>query len=403
MRILFVGDEAAFPTDLIELVSDMGPDWQVEVCPDASAAMVRAAAGPLDVVLSAPTLSDLPPATLLGQIRTLRPEASRIAVIESRGIPSARIIGLAHRFLPAPLAPEVVLEAVGSLEELRELLDNPALGQRIGRVEQLPPPPQLYLRLMSALEADDATSAADIARLVAADPAIAAKVLQLCNSAYFSSGRTITDLRTAVTRLGIATLRDLVLACEVFSLPGASTVDRAQLQQRALLASKLAKRMLPESCSELGATAALLADIGLLLPGVRDERHPRRRRRAPRPRRGRRLPAGPVGPAHADHRGGGLPPHARPFQHAQLLGHRRGARGHGPGRRRGAGRGLPGAHRRAAAPGRVARPGQRHARPGRPGRLNRRQGRAGDTRHGFAYPPSLRCPRPYRAGAARYG
>lgn len=275
MRILFVGDEAAFPTDLIELVSDMGPDWQVEVCPDASAAMVRAAAGPLDVVLSAPTLSDLPPATLLGQIRTLRPEASRIAVIESRGIPSARIIGLAHRFLPAPLAPEVVLEAVGSLEELRELLDNPALGRRIGRVEQLPPPPQLYLRLMSALEADDASSAADIARLVAADPAIAAKVLQLCNSAYFSSGRTITDLRTAVTRLGIATLRDLVLACEVFSLPGASTVDRAQLQQRALLASKLAKRMLPESCSELGATAALLADIGLLLPGVRDERHPR--------------------------------------------------------------------------------------------------------------------------------
>src|SRR2546427_3490010 len=34
-------------------------------------------------------------------------------------------------------------------------------------------------------------------------------ILQLSNSAFFSQGRTIADLRTAVTRLGLATLRDL--------------------------------------------------------------------------------------------------------------------------------------------------------------------------------------------------
>jgi HD-like signal output (HDOD) protein len=45
----------------------------------------------------------------------------------------------------------------------------------------------------------------EIARLVAGDPAIAAKVLQLCNSAYFSSGRIISDLRTAINRLGLST------------------------------------------------------------------------------------------------------------------------------------------------------------------------------------------------------
>ena len=44
------------------------------------------------------------------------------------------------------------------------------------------------------------------------------------------------------------------------------------MQQRALVASQLARRMLPDSSAELGATAALLADIGLLLPGIRDER-----------------------------------------------------------------------------------------------------------------------------------
>jgi len=274
VRILFVGDEAVFPATLVELVAELGPEWTVESCPDGGSAMARVSAMPLDVILVAPELPDMPPATLLGQVRTLRAEASRVAVIDGAQNPPARIIGLAHRFLPAPLAPELLLESIGSLEELRELLDNPALRERIGRVEQLPSPPQLYLRLMNALETDEHTDASAIARLVSGDPAIAAKVLQLCNSAYFSNGRTITDLRAAVTRLGIATLRDLVLASEVFSLPGAAGVDRAALQQRALLASRLAKRMLPESSAELGATAALLADIGLLLPGVRDERQP---------------------------------------------------------------------------------------------------------------------------------
>ncbi len=274
MRILFVGDDTVFPADLVDLVRDMGDDWDVQRCADAGAAMAHVSAVDVDVVLVPPSLPDLAPATLLGQIRTLRPATSRMAVIEGSATPPTRIIGLAHRFLPAPPAPELLLESIGSLEELRELVDNPVLRDRIGRVEQLPSPPQLYLRLMHALEHDEQTSAADIAGLVAGDPAIAAKVLQLCNSAFFSSGRTITDLRAAVTRLGIATLRDLVLASEVFAMPAPAGVDRTALQQRALVASRLAKRMLPESSAELGATAALLADIGLLLPGVRDERQP---------------------------------------------------------------------------------------------------------------------------------
>lgn len=173
-----------------------------------------------------------------------------------------------------PLTPEVLLEAVTSLEELRDLLSNPRLRAAIGRIEKLPSPPHLYLSLMHALEGDDGADAADIAKLIASDPAIAAKVLQLCNSAFFSGGRSITDLRTAVTRLGVATLRDLVLASEVFSVQTLTPAERTAMQRRALLSSRLAAKVLPPTSAELGSTAALLADIGLLLPGVRDEREP---------------------------------------------------------------------------------------------------------------------------------
>ncbi|WP_058836350.1 HDOD domain-containing protein [Luteimonas abyssi] len=274
MHILFVGGEDSLPTDLIDLVAGVDDAWQIQHVADGGTAMAIVADAPLDVVVVAPTLPDMPAATLLGQVRALRPETSRIALIASQQAPPVRVLSLAHRFLPLPLSEEALLEAIGSLEELRELLDNPALRECIGRIDRLPSPPQTYLALMQALEADEDTSAMDIARLISGDPAIAAKVLQLCNSAYFSAGRTLTDLRSAVTRLGQATLRDLVLASEVFSHAGDDGPGRYALQQRALIASQLARRMLPDASAELGATAALLADIGLLLPGVRDERDP---------------------------------------------------------------------------------------------------------------------------------
>lgn len=277
MRILLVGGEASLSAELLEYIGDLGDEWEVQAVPDGSAAIVSVSSATVDAIIVAPVLPDLAPATLLGQIRTLRPETIRIALIDgdnSQRAPSARIIGVAHRFLPLPLAPEVLLEALTSLEELRELLDSPRLRAAIGRIEKLPSPPHLYLSLLHALEDDESSNAAEVAKLVAADPAIAAKVLQLSNSAFFNNGRAISDLRGAVTRLGLATLRDLVLASEVFGLPGASGPDRNAMQSRALLASRLAAKLLPSASAELGSTAALLADIGLLLPGVRDERQP---------------------------------------------------------------------------------------------------------------------------------
>ncbi len=277
MRILLVGGEATLSAELLQYVGDLGDEWEVQSVPDGSAAIVAVASASIDAIIVAPVLGDLAPATLLGQIRTLRPETIRIALIDGdagQRAPSARIIGVAHRFLPLPLAPEVLLEALTSLEELRELLDSPRLRSSIGRIEKLPSPPHLYMRLMHALEEDEDSDASEIAKLIATDPAIAAKVLQLSNSAYFNNGRAIADLRGAVTRLGLSTLRDLVLASEVFALPGVSNAERNALQSRALVASRLAAKMLPASSAELGATAALLADIGLLLPGVRDQRQP---------------------------------------------------------------------------------------------------------------------------------
>ena len=136
MRILYVGDTACLPDDLSDYIGDMGDEWTVETVADGKSAMFAVANGPVDVVMVGPALADLPPATLLGQIRTLRPETIRIALLEGSTDSLAapiKLIGVAHRFLPLPLSSETVLEAIHSLEELRDLLDSPRLRRAIGR------------------------------------------------------------------------------------------------------------------------------------------------------------------------------------------------------------------------------------------------------------------------------
>jgi len=108
-----------------------------------------------------------------------------------------------------------------------------------------------------------------LAEVLSLDPAVAAKVLRLGNSAYFSGGRAITDMRAAVTRLGSRAIQRLVLASETFgSVRTSESVDRDAVQDRALRTSRLAGRLLGGSSAELAATAGLLAEVGRLLPGI---------------------------------------------------------------------------------------------------------------------------------------
>ena len=254
-------------------MADLGEDSRLDMASSGRTAVTAATQHDYDVVICSP-MHDHSPADLLEQIRLLQPGAIRIALIapeltDQRTL--ARLLTVAHRFLPLPMSAIQLLESVHSYEELRETVNNPRLRTLVGGIDTLPAPPKLYFSLMQSLDDEKGSSASEIAALVSSDPAIAAKVLRLCNSAYFSKGREISDLRSAVTQLGTTTLRELVLASEVFSMASPLAINRQDLQRRALLASRLASKMLPESSAELGSTAALLANIGLLLPGVRNE------------------------------------------------------------------------------------------------------------------------------------
>jgi HD-like signal output (HDOD) protein len=92
-----------------------------------------------------------------------------------------------------------------------EFVKSLALEMSAGKIE-IPSFPDVAVRVRKVL-ADENCSAAQIARVVSAEPAMAAKLLQMANSALLNpNGTKITELKSAVARIGISNVRSASLA-----------------------------------------------------------------------------------------------------------------------------------------------------------------------------------------------
>ncbi len=97
---------------------------------------------------------------------------------------------------------------------------------------ELPAYPEAAMRVHRAL-ADPNSSVERIAEIVSGEPALAARLLSMANSAAFaSSGKPIADLRSAILRLGGVAVRSAAVAFAVAQLKSAPEVKpiAAQLE-----------------------------------------------------------------------------------------------------------------------------------------------------------------------------
>jgi len=83
--------------------------------------------------------------------------------------------------------------------------------------QDLPTLPEVAVRLQKTVN-DPGSSAADVARIIEDDPAIATKVLKVVNSVFYAPARgvEITQLKPAITRLGFLTVSNIALSTSVF-------------------------------------------------------------------------------------------------------------------------------------------------------------------------------------------
>ncbi|WP_070965148.1 HDOD domain-containing protein [Vibrio sonorensis] len=114
----------------------------------------------------------------------------------------------------------------------------------------LPPIPEVVLRIQK-LCTQDSTSVTDVADSLLEDPGLAAIVIRVANSVIFNRRNiTCTDLVTAVSRLGILRVRDIVTAQAIEQLK--HSVNMSSQCNRILIESAANSR-------ELAATMVMVA------------------------------------------------------------------------------------------------------------------------------------------------
>ena len=110
--------------------------------------------------------------------------------------------------LPARLSPGLATGSSSDAARLVEALAVELAGEKI----DLPSFPDIAVRVRKALTNDD-VEIEHVVRVISAEPALAARLLQLANSAALNaSGKRLSDLRTAISRIGFNMARSATIA-----------------------------------------------------------------------------------------------------------------------------------------------------------------------------------------------
>ena len=146
---------------------------------------------------------------------------------------------------------------------------TPELKEYLSSFVDFPSPPGVAMRIIE-LAQDPDVDLQCVAKTLSMDPALAAKVLRVANSAFYANGRNIENLRQALIVVGVNATLTLALS---FSLVGylreetPNGLDYPLFWRRAVL-SATAARTLGKSLGVMGVEdlflSALLQDLGML-------------------------------------------------------------------------------------------------------------------------------------------
>ncbi len=269
-RVLFVDDEPRILEGLRRMLRPQRHEWEVAFAPGGEAALAMMEALPFDVIVSDMRMPGIDGATLLCRVREQYPQMVRIVLSGYTELSAAlRVVPVAHQFLAKPCDAEMLRVAVERACHLKALLSDDSIRRTVTGLGDLPSLPRTYQALTQAL-ADPDTSLQKVAKIIEQDVGISAKVLQLVNSAFFGIAHSMTNIQSAVSYLGINTLKSLVLSVEIFrafkpkrDLP---TFSLEKLQQHAQLTAHIAARLpVPKHLAEIAVVAGMLHDVGKLI------------------------------------------------------------------------------------------------------------------------------------------
>ncbi len=216
LKVLFIDDEPKIIDGLRRQLRNLREKWEIRFAGGEVEALKMLEERTADVVVSDMRMPGMNGGQLLARIGELYPESMRI-ILSGQTEPGDLIseIGNIHHYLQKPCEKEMLCRVIDRTSNLHLLLADPSLRRLAGGVKVLAPAPQQLAALLHEL-ARPSANVATVAAIVDSDPALAAKVMQLVNSAFFGTPQRASTPAAAVALLGLETIRRVLVEGRLF-------------------------------------------------------------------------------------------------------------------------------------------------------------------------------------------
>ncbi len=270
-RVLFVDDDISVLSALRRGLRPYCRDWQLKFCQSPVEALTVLSEFEPWVVVSDKRMPEMDGADLLRKVCEVSPEVIRVLL---SGYVSEEVIfevaDVAHLLIPKPFEMEALAMLLRRAICLRSIPLTLSLRRQLGAIESIPVLPAVYQQLVAHLNNEN-VDVDEIGRIISQDPAIMVKIFQLANSPFLGFSGPVSDIHSAVMRLGFEIIKHLVLCHGVFrQCMAINKAERNRLLQRSMQVALLS-RQLSMACGcagpevEKSFTLGLLHNVGALL------------------------------------------------------------------------------------------------------------------------------------------
>jgi putative nucleotidyltransferase with HDIG domain len=272
-NILFVDDDQNILNGLQRAFRTRRNEWDMHFAISGAEALEIMAVNPMDLIVTDMRMPAQNGVELLNEVMKRHPGAIRMILSGHADADlTMKSVGVAHQFISKPCEPEILESIIHRAMEFGILLKDDHLKNILSNIGTLPSLSAHYIRIANELQCPE-SSIQKVGQIIASDPAMTAKILQLANSAFFGRRRIVTNAVEAVTYLGIDCIQHLFLAMHAFAQftpPKTSSFSIELLWEHSISTAALAKTIAAEEGAEkeladAAYTAGLLHDIGELM------------------------------------------------------------------------------------------------------------------------------------------
>lgn len=269
--IVFVDDEPNILQGIRRYTRSQRGSWDMHFLESGKTAMELVAQTPVDVIVSDMRMPEITGADLLEHISHEAPGIIRLILSgEAEEAQTHRTIGRSHRFIAKPCDPTLLINEINAILSLRQKLGYKTATECVSIFDELKSPASVFVKLQDVLSKDDPTLE-DITQVIEDDPSLAARVLQLVNSAYFGRPLSTVSIKRAIKTIGVPSLRRL-LELERLGNAGPQRADKDEALAQYLKATELgkhvSKKLQQTGCDELTCDFAYATGLFAMLGAI---------------------------------------------------------------------------------------------------------------------------------------